>query len=63
MVENLNYGIVLSGAGTSLNIVQGNFIGLNAGGQTALANSFAGIAVWNGATSNLIGGTMVTEGK
>ena len=52
------YGVVVGDPGTSGNVVQGNFIGINAGGQSALANGFAGIAVWNGATSNLIGGTV-----
>jgi parallel beta-helix repeat protein len=49
------YGVVVGDPGTSGNLVEGNFIGLNVGGQSALANGFAGVAVWNGATNNFIG--------
>ncbi len=54
------YGAVLGDPGTSGNVLAGNFIGLNASGKSALPNGFAGLALWNGATSNLIGG--VTAG-
>jgi hypothetical protein len=58
VISGNTYGMVVGDPGTSGNFVQGNFIGLNAGGKNALANSFAGVAVWNGATSNLFGGTV-----
>ena len=51
---NVNAGIWLSGAGVSNNVVENNFIGLNAAGTAAIPNSFAGIYVINGARSNAI---------
>ncbi|MDQ3117178.1 MAG: hypothetical protein M3Q86_11345 [Verrucomicrobiota bacterium] len=52
----LTAGITLSGAGADDNIIEGNFIGTNAGGTTDLGNAESGIAV-NGASNNLIGGS------
>ena len=49
---NVSAGIWLSGAGVSNNLVENNYIGLNAAGSAALANTFAGLYVINGATSN-----------
>jgi titin len=54
---NGRIGILLTGAGTSGNIVQSNVIGLNANGNAALANGASGIQVSNGANGNTIGGT------
>src|SRR5258706_16466694 len=42
--------------GTRNNLVQGNYIGLNAAGTAALPNTFSGVAIFNGAQSNMIGG-------
>ena len=39
------------------NVVQGNFIGTDASGENAVPNDFAGLTIFAGATSNLIGGT------
>ncbi|HWX22285.1 MAG TPA: M12 family metallopeptidase [Candidatus Binatia bacterium] len=55
---NGNYGVVLSVPGTAGNLVQGNYIGLNASGNAALPNAFAGVGLFNGAQSNLIGGIL-----
>ena len=51
---NGSAGIWLSGAGVSNNVVENNFIGLNAAGTAAIPNTFAGIYVVNGASSNAI---------
>ena len=51
---NVSAGIWLSGAGVSNNVVENNFIGLNAAGTAAIPNTFAGIYVVNGASSNAI---------
>ncbi len=51
---NGNAGIWLSGPGVSNNLVQGNFIGLDAAGGTAIPNTFAGMYVLNGASGNAI---------
>ena len=49
-------GVLISGAGTSLNTVKGNFIGLDATGMTAIANANSGVLIGSGATNNTIGG-------
>ncbi len=53
-------GIAIRDGGTCLNVVEGNFIGLNAAGTAALPNHFAGIQIFGGAQSNLIGGYTAT---
>jgi astacin (peptidase family M12A) len=54
---NANQGVVLGDAGTSNNLVQGNFIGVNAAGTGALPNVNPGVSLFLGAQSNTIGGT------
>lgn len=54
---NLGDGAVFSGAGTSSNLVQGNYIGLNSDGSAALPNQGEGIQIFGSASSNTIGGT------
>jgi titin len=49
-------GVVIRDAGTSGNRVQGNYIGINASGTAAVSNTWAGIEIFGGAQSNLIGG-------
>lgn len=51
---NRNAGLWLTGVGTKQNIVQGNSFGLDASGTTALPNTFIGMYVVDGASSNLI---------
>ena len=58
---NGNYGLSISGPGTSLQTVQGNFIGLNATGTAGIGNSYSGIILFNGAQSNLIGDTLTGD--
>ncbi|MEY2526915.1 MAG: large repetitive protein, partial [Verrucomicrobiota bacterium] len=54
---NTGHGIVIQGAGTSNNLVLGNYIGTNAAGTGALSNNFTGVAIYGGATNNTIGGS------
>jgi len=54
---NHSQGIALDGAGTSANFVQGNFIGTDPTGFAAMGNRYAGVELFNGASSNVIGGT------
>src|SRR4029077_15621834 len=60
---NLNYGMTLSGTGTTMNTLQGNIIGLNAAGTTGIGNSFSGIALFGGAQKNTIGSSASGAGN
>jgi uncharacterized repeat protein (TIGR01451 family) len=60
---NLSDGVVISNAGTSNNLVQGNFIGTNDSGNVSLPNSGRGIDVFAGASGNTIGGTAPGAGN
>ena len=42
---------------SSNNVVQGNFIGTNLAGTTALPNARSGMIIFDGATNNTVGGT------
>ncbi len=53
---NTSNGILISGVGASANQIQGNFIGTNAAGTTALGNGGYGVFVLGGASGNTIGG-------
>jgi titin len=52
---NTNDGIDVSGS--SKNLIEGNYIGTNAGGTAALANGSKGVWISGGSSSNTIGGT------
>ncbi len=45
------------GSGANNNVVQGNFIGTNAAGQSALGNGQQGVQIGTAASGNLVGGT------
>ena len=53
---NGELGVILQGVGTRNNKVQGNIIGLNAAGTSAIPNDDSGVKIEN-SNSNLIGGT------
>ncbi len=48
-------GVYLADAGTTRNRIQGNSIGVGANGAAPLANGYEGIAIINGASSNIVG--------
>lgn len=52
-------GLRISDAGTSFNLIQGNYFGTDASGSNAIPNNFAGVTIFGGATSNTIGGTTI----
>jgi hypothetical protein len=54
---NSEWGVFISDAGTTFNVVQDDFIGTDATGKTALPNAFNGLDILNGATNNTVGGT------
>jgi len=45
-------------AGTTGNMVEGNFIGTDVTGTYALGNAGGGVAIYNGASANTVGGTI-----
>jgi parallel beta-helix repeat protein len=58
---NVNNGVDIAFSGTSHNVVEGNYIGLNAAGTAALSNRVNGVVIEGGATENTIGGTTAGE--
>jgi hypothetical protein len=54
---NNSVGVNLQNAGTTGNLLQGNFIGTDFTGMVAVANKSLGVAIGAGASNNLIGGT------
>jgi hypothetical protein len=52
---NLNQGVTVSDNGTKMNQILSNYIGLNAAGTAAIANSWSGVDIFTGAASNVIG--------
>ena len=60
---NAGLGIALDNAGTTGNVVSGNYIGVGADGTTAIGNDNNGIRVVNGAANNTIGGTAAGAGN
>jgi hemoglobin-like flavoprotein len=54
-------GIDMTGSGTSDNAVRGNYIGTKADGTSNLQNDTYGIYIFNGAHSNVIGGTSLGQ--
>lgn len=54
---NASEGIRLAGAGVTANTIQGNYLGTDATGTSAVPNGFLGLSLYSGATNNLIGGT------
>ena len=59
---NAQNGIYLTGASTNQNIIEGNYIGTNAGGQD-LGNGSSGILVASSATNNRFGGIQAGAGN
>jgi parallel beta-helix repeat protein len=58
--NNSSYGVAISGAGTTCNVVEGSFIGTDASGLHSLPNEW-GVYVTGGSTGNTIGGTATVD--
>lgn len=56
-------GVQVFGSGTSGNLIRGNVIGLDITATVDLGNTNQGVAIFNGATNNWIGGTGAGEGN
>jgi autotransporter-associated beta strand protein/parallel beta-helix repeat protein len=61
--HNSSYGVAISGSGAAGNVVEGNYIGLQADGASPLGNLGGGVLVDGGAASNTIGGTAAGAGN
>ena len=59
---NTGAGLMLSGSGTNNNLVEGNYIGTDPTGTSALGNG-EGVLILGGATSNTIGGAITGAGN
>ena len=57
---NTGDGVLIGDSGTTGNVVEGNYIGTNAGGTAALGNGSAGVSIT--ATGNTVGGPAATPG-
>ena len=60
---NGSSGVLISGAGANANDVQGNFIGTQTDGATALPNLSGGVSIVNGASGSHVGGTAAGAGN
>jgi hypothetical protein len=60
---NGNYGVWITGGGTTGNAVQGNWIGTDKTGTVSLGNAESGVEIDNGASSNTIGGATAQAGN
>jgi hypothetical protein len=60
---NSSLGVLISGAGTNGNTIEGNYVGTDAAGTAPLYNGTGGIAIEQAAADNTIGGTAPGEGN
>lgn len=60
---NQEYGVWMSGTGTTENIVTGNRIGTNAAGNAALANGIGGLIITAGADGNIVSSGNIISGN
>ncbi|MCC6418591.1 MAG: right-handed parallel beta-helix repeat-containing protein, partial [Gemmataceae bacterium] len=60
---NQGDGVTIIDAGTTGNVVQGNFIGTNVAGDAILANGRTGVAIFAGASANTVGGVVAGAGN
>jgi hypothetical protein len=54
---NIRNGVNITGAGTTGNVVEGNYIGTGITGTVALGNASDGVRIQGGASNNTIGGS------
>ena len=60
---NTNRGVVVGASGSNGNLLEGNYIGINAAGSGALPNGLGGVLVFNNAIGNVTGGTIAGAGN
>ncbi len=57
---NTDAGIWITGSEVSQNTVQGNYIGLNATGTAAIANTYVGMYIISGASNNTVASNVIS---
>jgi CSLREA domain-containing protein len=60
---NRGHGVHVGAAGSTGNVIQGNFIGTDSSGSALVANGFTGVHLEDGASGNTVGGTSVGAGN
>jgi hypothetical protein len=60
---NLGSGVEITGAGSSGNLVTGDFIGTDSSGMAAVGNGEDGVLIDSGASNNTVGGTAAGAGN
>jgi titin len=60
---NAGYGITITGTNSNANVVSGNYIGLDATGSFSVANTYNGLGIWGGSSSNIVGGSNAGTGN
>jgi uncharacterized repeat protein (TIGR01451 family) len=63
LVSGNQWAIRLNGAGTTGNVIQGNYIGTDVTGTASIPNTDLGVSIRNGAVNNTIGGTAAGAGN
>ena len=58
--ENAGWGVFLTGQGTSGNVVEGDYIGIDSGGVSARPNGHNGLDITSGASSNTVVGNLIS---
>ena len=61
--RNAVNGVQISGSGSDLNTIQGNYIGTDVSGTLDLGNDISGVAIEGGGTNNTVGGTVGGAGN
>ncbi|MBX3680413.1 MAG: DUF4347 domain-containing protein, partial [Rhodocyclaceae bacterium] len=57
------FGVDIVNSGTSNNLVQGNYIGVDKTGLVALGNAQGGVSLWDGASANRVGSGIANAGN
>jgi parallel beta-helix repeat protein len=63
LVSGNQWAIRLTGAGTTGNVIQGNYIGTDITGAAGIPNTDLGVSIRNGAANNTIGGPVAGAGN
>ncbi|HWQ14836.1 MAG TPA: right-handed parallel beta-helix repeat-containing protein [Roseiflexaceae bacterium] len=63
LISGNDYGVVIAGTGTRLNLVIGNWIGTGHSGRAPLGNTVRGVVLRDGARENSVGSATPGEGN